>query len=143
MVARLIVYQLERARNPYGSLKRRVFVDKDLSKLIAELGKYKKTTVETSYPLFNKPEVYAAVMGGELVNVHMREPKFPPECIVTIIYDRGEIAFSAFCVPFDVLAKLADPTIMPNYTEQKDYPYCSFTIGETLFRLVSISIDGE
>jgi hypothetical protein len=115
-------------------------VEQDLSKLIAELGEYKKTTIETSYPLFNGPEVYAATMGCELVNVHTREVEFPPECIVTIIYDRGEIAFSAFCVPLDVLATLADPTTMPNYVEQKDYPYCSFTIGETLFRLCSISV---
>ena len=99
-------------------------MEQDLSKLIAELGEYQKTTIETSYDLLTHP--------GQV--------EFPPECIVTIIYDRGEIAFSAFCVPLEVLATLADPTTMPNYVEQKDYPYCSFTIGETLFRIVSINM---
>jgi hypothetical protein len=107
-------------------------VEKDLSKLITELGEYQKTTIVTSYPLIEDNRAY--------VDLYMRPVKFPPECIVTIIYDRGEIAFSAFCVPLEVLATLADPTTMPNYTEQKDYPYCSFTIGETLFRLASINV---
>ena len=99
-------------------------MDNDLSKLIAELGEYQKTTIETSYDLLTHP--------GQV--------EFPPECIVTIIYERGEIAFSAFCVPLDVLATLADPTTMPNYIEQKDYPYCSFTIDETVFRICSVSV---
>jgi len=115
-------------------------MDKDLSKLITELGEYKKTTIEVSYPLIEDDRVYAARIGCELVDLYMRSVKFPPECIVTIIYDRGEIVFSAFCVPMDVLAKLADPTIMPNYTEQKDYPYISFTIDEVQFRLTSVSV---
>lgn len=115
-------------------------MDNELSEIIAQLGKFDKVTIETSYPLIEDAQIYAARIGCELVDVWMKPVNFPPECIVTFVYDRGEIVFSAFTVPLAAIAKLCNPTLAPNYTEQKDYPYSSFTIDETVFRLAHISI---
>ena len=111
----------------------------ELSNIIKNLGKYQKTIIETEYPAINDEIVYAAVMGCDIVDVHMRAIPFPPECTVTFLYDEGEINFAAYCVPLEILAYLTDPTFAPNYKEEKEFPYASFTINDIEFRVNSIT----
>ena len=111
----------------------------ELNNIIQNLGKYQKTLIETSYPLLEDGRTYSAVMECELVDVYVKPVNFPPECIVTFLYDKGTIVFSAFCVPLKVLAQLTNPTFAPNYKEDKDFPYASFIIDDIEFRIISIT----